>query len=103
MITPLSEANSFSFLRTLSSELFVRESRYFSKLPIERLLTIVFIGPIEGGAIERCLKPMPINAIASKGSPAISPQSDMGILPLKHFLTKSRRNERTVEAIGSYL
>ena len=40
------------------------------------LRIIIFTGPILVGAMERVRIPAPINAIASSGRPAISPQSD---------------------------
>ena len=102
IMTLLSMANVRSILRMLRPEKSVKDSRCCSKSPADRLLTIDLTGPMEVGAIDRWRKPNPINAMASKGSPAISPQSDTGTFAFKQVFTKSWRKESAAGDIGSY-
>ena len=92
-----SMANVRSILHMLRLEKSVKDSRCCSKSLAERLLTTDLTGPKEVGAIDRWRKPNPINAMASKGSPAISPQSDTGTFALNRYL--QNRGERKAQLV----
>ena len=64
---------------------------------------MVFTGPIEDGAIDSVRKPIPINAIASRGLPAISPHRLMGVFVASHCSIMLLRKFKPAGESGSNL
>ncbi len=64
---------------------------YPSRAGRNRLRTMALTGPMAGADIDRLRTPTPNKAMASRGRPAISPQTDKGTPATRHCCARDRR------------